>query len=291
MRVEAREGDEEVQNGSELTSEKKQNKKSKKKKKNNGGSDEREKKKSKNRKSMPNVVQELFETCRQVFRTGRADYIPPPEDIQRIRHVLDCMSPQDVGLRPDMPYFTENDPTEGAPPVTYIHVYECEKFSMGIFCLPPSGVIPLHNHPGMTVFGKLLFGSMHVKSYDWVHANISSSTYSRQPGLRLAKVQVDSQFTAPCSPSILYPAEGGNMHCFTALTSCAILDVLGPPYSDSQGRPCTYYQECPLASFPAGETGLLPDEEEGHAWLEEWEKPESFVVVGDDYRGLEIVEN
>ena len=40
------------------------------------------------------------------------------------------------------------------------------------------------------------------------------------------------------------------MHCFEALTPCAILDVLGPDYSDDEGRHCAYYRDHPYISFP-----------------------------------------
>lgn len=41
---------------------------------------------------------------------------------------------------------------------------------------------------------------------------------------------------------ITYPEEG-NLHEFTALESCAIFDVLLPPYNPQDGRHCQYYVE------------------------------------------------
>uniref|UniRef100_A0A8R7UDF7 cysteine dioxygenase n=1 Tax=Triticum urartu TaxID=4572 RepID=A0A8R7UDF7_TRIUA len=191
----------------------------------------------------PTAIQRLFQACRAVFKGPGT--VPKPAEVALLRAMLDKMRPEDVGLSSNMPFFRNREAaTEGTPTITHTTIYKSEKFSMVLFFLPTNAVIPLHNHPGMTVFNKLLIGSMHAKSYDWADpddpANESGAS-SPDGKLRLAQLVVDDVFTAPCDTSVLFPTAGGNMHRFRAVAPSAFLDILGPPYSIEEDRDCTYY--------------------------------------------------
>ncbi|KAJ0080359.1 hypothetical protein Patl1_23467 [Pistacia atlantica] len=176
------------------------------------------------------------------------------------------------------------DGVKGSPIVTYTTIYKCSKFSLCLFFLPATAVIPLHNHPEMTVFSKLLLGTMHIKSYDLVDP-VSSHDSPPHSQPRFARLVADNDFTAPCDTSVLYPTTDGNIHEFTAITMCEVLDVLGPPYSKADGRDCSHYEEFPFSAFSIvnliyadGENSVNTEEGECYRWLEEIEVSENSQI-------------
>ncbi|KAL6994971.1 Plant cysteine oxidase 3 [Sarracenia purpurea var. burkii] len=127
--------------------------------------------------SSSSSVQALYDLCKKTF-TPSGTAPASPQAIQKISSLLDTISPADVGLKVQNP---EDDRGHGffglqrfnrvgrwAQPITYVDIHECNSFTMCVFCFPTSSVIPLHDHPGMTVLSKVLYGSLHVKAYDWV---------------------------------------------------------------------------------------------------------------------------
>jgi cysteamine dioxygenase len=233
-------------------------------------------------------LQKLFECCQRVFEGPGT--VPCDGDVQKLCRILDGMKPEDVGLNRDLRFFKHKREVEGAQRVTSSTIYKSEKFELCIFFLPATAVIPLHNHPQMTVFSKLLLGTMHIKSYDW--ADPHNSDHLAPPSKwRLAKLKANKTLAAPCDTSVLYPTSGGNIHEFTAITPCAMLDVLGPPYSSEDGRDCSYYKDFQCHTLLDEEGKADVEEEDGcHAWLEEIETPEESGMDGIEYKGPQLID-
>ncbi|KAM0979991.1 hypothetical protein ACFX13_016032 [Malus domestica] len=241
-------------------------------------------------------VQALYELCQTIF-TPSGSPPPSPPAIDKLCSVLDTISPADVGLKEEnldddrgLGFFgldQLNRVSRWAQPITYLDMYEGDSFTMCIFCFPTSSVIPLHDHPGMTVFSKILYGSLHVRSYDWVEPAQEIKGPNYFP-VKLAKLAVDKVLTAPCATSVLYPRSGGNLHNFTAVTPCAVLDILTPPYREDAGRKCTYYRDYPYTVFATENKIKIEDgKEEEYAWLAETE-PDNLYMRSGNYTGPSI---
>ncbi|GMH27816.1 hypothetical protein Nepgr_029659 [Nepenthes gracilis] len=239
------------------------------------------------------TIQGIYELCKRTF-TPSGTPAAAPQAVHKLCSLLDAISPADVGLKGEN---VENDWGYGlsalnrfnrvarwAQPINFLDIHECDSFTMCIFCFPTSSVIPLHDHPEMTVFSKVLYGSLHVKGYDWVEPpRIIMTKGPNHCQVRLAKLAVDKVLTAPCGTSVLYPKSGGNLHCFTAVTPCAVLDILTPPYQEAAGRRCTYYIDYPYSSFG---DGVAVDGKEGeYAWLAEIDTPDGLYMRPGTYTG------
>ncbi|XP_006651648.2 plant cysteine oxidase 2-like [Oryza brachyantha] len=221
------------------------------------------------------ALQLLVNECR-VLLDG-SESAPPPTTVSRILALFNGIGPDDIRLDTE---FDASEVTRAAarsptPVIGGKYMYECEKFTVAIFYLPPGTVMPLHDHPGMTVFSKLLAGSAHVQSFDWVspavHGN-GANRPVRSSTTRLAKRVLDHDVAAGCGTWVLYPSSGGNLHRFIAGGDepCAFLDVLTPPYSLGPRRQCTFYRDYPFDLHPnhhAFGRNLSDEEKSQFSWL------------------------
>eukprot|EP01023_Acetabularia_acetabulum_P050524 TRINITY_DN5474_c0_g1_i3.p2 TRINITY_DN5474_c0_g1~~TRINITY_DN5474_c0_g1_i3.p2 ORF type:complete len:234 (+),score=28.49 TRINITY_DN5474_c0_g1_i3:81-782(+) len=204
-----------------------------------------------------NYVRKLYEATQVAFQ-GRKK--PSMEQLRQVQQSIMSIPLEQLGLEIKMPNQDE---------LGYQAVFEGKDFTIGIFFVPQGERLPLHDHPNMIVISRLLYGQLQVQSYDWQ----TDLFRQNKSGKVVPSINRTVDANTSTNPLILYPDKGGNIHEFTALKSCAILDVLAPPYNWSEGRSCTYY-------------GITYDGSD--VYLQQQEEPDDFCVMRVPYKGCTV---
>lgn len=220
-------------------------------------------------------------------------------------------------------FFNTSSSSEDFPVVRYIHLHEePDQYSVGIFVFPPHGKIPLHDHPGMCVLSRILYGDLQRLSLDLppkddtngagqkrrafyrtpqsqrpLYLNRESSSYSSSTDSATnsahtrSRIPMDHLVAPQCT--VLYPREG-NLHEFVAGPyGAAVLDVLLPPYDADHHRDCTFYEieYCSDENDP-DHVSAAPVERDAAShdavpcWIIPTGRPEHFHCISGQYREL-----
>ncbi|XP_073338740.1 2-aminoethanethiol (cysteamine) dioxygenase b [Pagrus major] len=177
-------------------------------------------------------------------------------------------------------------PHRGAPPVTYMHICETERFSMGVFLLKSGASIPLHDHPGMHGILKVMYGKVRISCFDRLE-QVSPPVPVPPPvppgqtdAVRCSVLRSTAEYTEESGPCVLSP-DRDNLHQIDAVDGpTAFMDILAPPYDPDDGRDCHYYKVLTQAEGKGTE--------QKEVWLMEISQPPEFWCGGEPYPGPEV---
>jgi len=247
------------------------------------------------------AVSDIVKAARDLFSNPNRNHAREltSDDVQGVLESLKRITVENVGLakqaeeerkksaslfKSKLPFLDKNN---ARPPITYFHIYECADFTVGIFCIPENQDMPLHDHPQMTVCSKVLYGEVRVEAYDKVpelEGNGNQLNRENKQNAVVARKTKDDVVTEETGPFALF-SEKRNIHKFSAVSSCAILDVLGPPYCSSEGREIAYYQEGRRIGVGGSED---EDKDIPIYLLEQINPPKDYVVEGREYTGQKV---
>jgi len=191
---------------------------------------------------------QLLSRSRRNLSTATGAELPPELDMELQEHLGKVMA-EDLRVGED-----DVSRIRSRTGLGYQEVYSGPEMTVCIFLLRAGARIPLHDHPGMHVRGRLLFGRMRVASFDVVSSvHADGSVWAEYRGEEVYGPQPTTYGLKP---------QEGNIHELEALSHCAFFDVLAPPYDPRYGRNCTYYR-CEQLEDGGSRCLLVPTEVAG----------------------------
>ena len=132
--------------------------------------------------------------------------------------------------------------SQNKPSIGVLNFFESSACTVTGFVLAPYGRIPLHDHPSLSVFMKIVFGSIRITSFDATTPTASPSNHIKGPcNARLVTDAIlsDTEQTITIEGN----GTGGSYHHIcTGRHGGIFVDVISPPYGAPPSfSDCTYY--------------------------------------------------
>ena len=105
--------------------------------------------------------------------------------------------------------------------------------------MPPKMTYPIHDHPGMLVFSKILKGQAAITHFDIVDKDNFYKDISTLQFCRLSARKSHTNVLKESDLDCVLP-DKGNLHSIDAVQRTVILDVMFNYYDDSE-RPCSFF--------------------------------------------------
>lgn len=205
---------------------------------------------------MSSAIQILWKQALKTF-TGRRSvgYKLCQKNFDNLWSLINKITAEDVKLDKQILDFVKVQ----SAPMCVIGVFENKDITIAIFILKNGVTMPMHDHPGMHGFLKVISGTVEINSYTLktsgdhiVNINEEIEAFRHQP-VTLHKN----------SPACVLTPWDKNLHEISCIEGpAAFLDILSPPYDvDDSGRgprPCTFFRT--VGSKPCSDSGNVIEE-------------------------------
>ncbi|CAL7944341.1 unnamed protein product [Xylocopa violacea] len=161
------------------------------------------------------------------------------KNFDKLRYLMNKITAEDVNLNKQILDFIE---VQHAP-MWVIDIFENKDFAISIFILKHGFTMPIHDHPGMYGFLKVINGVVEVNNYTLKTNEDHTIRLNKEVmAFRHKPVSLHSN-----SPACTLTPKDKNLHEITCIEGpAAFLDILSPPYDvDDSGkgpRPCTFFK-------------------------------------------------
>ncbi|XP_043793587.1 2-aminoethanethiol dioxygenase [Apis laboriosa] len=161
------------------------------------------------------------------------------KNFDKLRYLMNKITAEDVNLNKQILDFIQ---VQHAP-MWVIDIFENKDFAISIFILKHGFTMPIHDHPGMYGFLKVISGVVQVNNYT-LKANEDRTIRLNEEVMAFGHKPISLHSN---SPACTLTPRDKNLHEITCIEGpAAFLDILSPPYDvDESGkgpRPCTFFK-------------------------------------------------